>query len=72
MHHGGVCSCEIKHPIFICFPFTGITQSKEKHIELSYVVGKLTFVDTPKIYEHGSIIEGKVHPNTVILFITLS
>ncbi|XP_014017955.2 alpha-2-macroglobulin [Salmo salar] len=40
---------------------TGITQSKEKHIELSYVVGKLTFVDTPKIYEHGSIIEGKIN-----------
>ncbi|XP_029570814.1 alpha-2-macroglobulin isoform X2 [Salmo trutta] len=40
---------------------TGITQSKEKHIELSYVVGKLTFIDTPKIYEHGSIIEGKIN-----------
>uniref|UniRef100_A0A8C8CY98 Alpha-2-macroglobulin n=1 Tax=Oncorhynchus tshawytscha TaxID=74940 RepID=A0A8C8CY98_ONCTS len=40
---------------------TGITQSKEKHIELSYVIGKLTFVDTPKIYEHGSTIEGKIN-----------
>ncbi|XP_064840694.1 alpha-2-macroglobulin-like [Oncorhynchus masou masou] len=39
---------------------TGITQSKEKHIELSYVIGKLTFVDTPKIYERGSTIEGKI------------
>uniref|UniRef100_A0A8C8CH89 Alpha-2-macroglobulin-like n=1 Tax=Oncorhynchus tshawytscha TaxID=74940 RepID=A0A8C8CH89_ONCTS len=28
---------------------------------LSYVIGKLTFVDTPKIYEHGSIIEGKIN-----------
>ncbi|XP_038817302.1 alpha-2-macroglobulin-like isoform X1 [Salvelinus namaycush] len=40
---------------------TGITQSKEKHIALSYMIGKLTFVDTPKIYEHGSIIEGKIN-----------
>ncbi|XP_036821660.1 alpha-2-macroglobulin-like [Oncorhynchus mykiss] len=40
---------------------TGITQSKEKHIELSDVIGKLTFVDTPKIYERGSTIEGKIN-----------
>ncbi|XP_045075715.1 LOW QUALITY PROTEIN: alpha-2-macroglobulin-like [Coregonus clupeaformis] len=40
---------------------TGITQSEEKHIALSYLIGKLTFVDTPKIYEHGSIIEGKIN-----------
>ncbi|KAK6295809.1 hypothetical protein J4Q44_G00335220 [Coregonus suidteri] len=40
---------------------TGITQSKKKHIGLSYVIGKLTFVDTPKIYEHGAIIEGKIN-----------
>uniref|UniRef100_A0A8C7TLR7 Alpha-2-macroglobulin-like n=1 Tax=Oncorhynchus mykiss TaxID=8022 RepID=A0A8C7TLR7_ONCMY len=35
--------------------------SIKKHIALSYVIGKLTFVDTPKIYEHGSIIEGKIN-----------
>uniref|UniRef100_A0A8C7TQ39 Alpha-2-macroglobulin-like n=1 Tax=Oncorhynchus mykiss TaxID=8022 RepID=A0A8C7TQ39_ONCMY len=40
---------------------TGITRSEEKHIAVSYVIGKLTFVDTPKIYEHGSIIEGKIN-----------
>eukprot|EP00063_Salmo_salar_P094406 XP_014069241.1 PREDICTED: alpha-2-macroglobulin-like [Salmo salar] len=40
---------------------TGITRSEEKHIALSYVIGKLTFVDTPKIYEHGSVIEGKIN-----------
>ncbi|XP_070982364.1 alpha-2-macroglobulin-like isoform X2 [Oncorhynchus clarkii lewisi] len=40
---------------------TGITRSEKKHIALSYVIGKLTFVDTPKIYEHGSIIEGKIN-----------
>uniref|UniRef100_A0A4W5JGR5 Uncharacterized protein n=1 Tax=Hucho hucho TaxID=62062 RepID=A0A4W5JGR5_9TELE len=28
---------------------------------LSYLIGKLTFVDTPKIFEHGSIIEGKIN-----------
>uniref|UniRef100_A0A8C7V2E6 Alpha-2-macroglobulin-like n=1 Tax=Oncorhynchus mykiss TaxID=8022 RepID=A0A8C7V2E6_ONCMY len=34
---------------------------EEKHIALSYVIGKLTFVDTPKIYERGSTIEGKIN-----------
>uniref|UniRef100_A0A8C8CY50 Alpha-2-macroglobulin-like n=1 Tax=Oncorhynchus tshawytscha TaxID=74940 RepID=A0A8C8CY50_ONCTS len=34
---------------------------EEKHIALSDVIGKLTFVDTPKIYEHGSTIEGKIN-----------
>ncbi|CAB1348791.1 unnamed protein product [Coregonus sp. 'balchen'] len=38
-----------------------ITQSEEKHIALSYLIGKLTFVDKPKIYEHGSIIKGKIN-----------
>ncbi|KAL0973002.1 hypothetical protein UPYG_G00197570 [Umbra pygmaea] len=39
---------------------TGITRSAEKRITLSYVIGKLSFVDTPKIYEHGSTVEGKI------------
>lgn len=29
-------------------------------IQLSYVIGKLSFVDTPKVYERGSVVEGKV------------
>uniref|UniRef100_A0A673XUA5 Alpha-2-macroglobulin-like n=1 Tax=Salmo trutta TaxID=8032 RepID=A0A673XUA5_SALTR len=37
----------------------------KESIELSYVIGEFTFVDTPQIYEHGSIIEGKVSPNGV-------
>ncbi|CAB1344318.1 unnamed protein product, partial [Coregonus sp. 'balchen'] len=40
---------------------TGITRSEEKRIALSYVIGELSFVDTPQIYEHGSIIEGKIY-----------
>lgn len=44
---------------------TGITLSEERNVELSYVIGEFTFVDTPQIYEHGSIIEGKVSPNGV-------
>uniref|UniRef100_A0A8C7TKT1 Alpha-2-macroglobulin-like n=1 Tax=Oncorhynchus mykiss TaxID=8022 RepID=A0A8C7TKT1_ONCMY len=31
------------------------------NVELSYVIGEFTFVDTPQIYEHGSIIEGKIN-----------
>uniref|UniRef100_A0A8C7UV94 Alpha-2-macroglobulin-like n=1 Tax=Oncorhynchus mykiss TaxID=8022 RepID=A0A8C7UV94_ONCMY len=42
-----------------------ITLSEERNVELSYVIGEFTFVDTPQIYEHGSIIEGKVSPNGV-------
>uniref|UniRef100_A0A8C7TEY0 Alpha-2-macroglobulin domain-containing protein n=1 Tax=Oncorhynchus mykiss TaxID=8022 RepID=A0A8C7TEY0_ONCMY len=34
---------------------------EEEGTAVSYVIGKLTFVDTPKIYEHGSIIEGKIN-----------
>uniref|UniRef100_A0A8L0DVB0 Uncharacterized protein n=1 Tax=Oncorhynchus mykiss TaxID=8022 RepID=A0A8L0DVB0_ONCMY len=40
---------------------TGITLSEERNVELSYVIGEFTFVDTPQIYEHGSIIEGKIN-----------
>ncbi|XP_045067653.1 alpha-2-macroglobulin-like isoform X2 [Coregonus clupeaformis] len=40
---------------------TGITRSEEKRIALSYVIGELSFVDTPQIYAHGSIIEGKIY-----------
>uniref|UniRef100_A0A8K9WP64 Alpha-2-macroglobulin-like n=1 Tax=Oncorhynchus mykiss TaxID=8022 RepID=A0A8K9WP64_ONCMY len=50
--------CEIYH---ICFHLTGITLSEERNVELSYVIGEFTFVDTPQIYEHGSIIEGKIN-----------
>uniref|UniRef100_A0A673XI82 Alpha-2-macroglobulin-like n=1 Tax=Salmo trutta TaxID=8032 RepID=A0A673XI82_SALTR len=50
----------IEHPI-ICLHLTGITLSEEKNVELSYVIGEFTFVDTPQIYEHGSIIEGKIN-----------
>ncbi|XP_032365431.1 alpha-2-macroglobulin-like protein 1 [Etheostoma spectabile] len=39
---------------------TGISRSQEKTTVISYVVGKLTFTDTPKIYDKGSNLEGKV------------
>ncbi|XP_053177290.1 alpha-2-macroglobulin-like isoform X3 [Scomber japonicus] len=39
---------------------TGISHSQGKTIELSYTVGKLSFIDTPKIYNKGAIVEGKV------------
>ncbi|XP_039986149.1 alpha-2-macroglobulin-like isoform X2 [Xiphias gladius] len=39
---------------------TGVLHSKEKTIQISYVVGKLSFIDTPKFYVGGSIVEGKV------------
>ncbi|XP_038548727.1 alpha-2-macroglobulin-like [Micropterus salmoides] len=39
---------------------TGISQPQGKRIGISYVVGKLSFIDTPKIYDQGSNVEGKV------------
>uniref|UniRef100_A0A3Q3L225 Alpha-2-macroglobulin-like n=1 Tax=Mastacembelus armatus TaxID=205130 RepID=A0A3Q3L225_9TELE len=49
---------------------TGISQAQQKKIRISYVVGKLSFIDTPSVYEQGSNVEGKVkavfHNNTPI------
>uniref|UniRef100_A0A3Q3RZ95 Alpha-2-macroglobulin-like n=1 Tax=Mastacembelus armatus TaxID=205130 RepID=A0A3Q3RZ95_9TELE len=49
---------------------TGISFTQEKKIRISYVVGKLSFIDTPSVYEQGSNVEGKVkavfHNNTPI------
>ncbi|XP_038548739.1 alpha-2-macroglobulin-like [Micropterus salmoides] len=39
---------------------TGISHQQGKRIVISYVVGKLSFIDTPKIYDQGSNVEGKV------------
>ncbi|XP_041665327.1 alpha-2-macroglobulin-like [Cheilinus undulatus] len=39
---------------------TGITHEQEMTIKISYVTAKLAFVDTPKIYEQGSEVVGKV------------
>lgn len=38
----------------------GIVLSNQKVVELSYIIGKLSFVDTPKLYKEGSMLEGKV------------
>uniref|UniRef100_A0A7N8XM52 Alpha-2-macroglobulin-P-like n=1 Tax=Mastacembelus armatus TaxID=205130 RepID=A0A7N8XM52_9TELE len=34
--------------------------TEQKKIRISYVVGKLSFIDTPSVYEQGSNVEGKV------------
>lgn len=52
---------------------TGISHPQEKRIVISYVVGKLSFIDTPKVYNQGSNVEGKVsacghHFFSVILY----
>ena len=38
----------------------GISRSQEKTTGISYVVGKLSFTDTPQTYNKGSNVEGKV------------
>ncbi|XP_068440468.1 alpha-2-macroglobulin-like [Clinocottus analis] len=39
---------------------TGISREQEHKTRISYVVGTLSFMDTPKIYDQGSNFEGKV------------
>uniref|UniRef100_A0A668AW93 Alpha-2-macroglobulin bait region domain-containing protein n=1 Tax=Myripristis murdjan TaxID=586833 RepID=A0A668AW93_9TELE len=39
---------------------TGKCSHIQVEIKLSYIVGKLSFIDTPKRYEQGSVVEGKV------------
>ncbi|XP_075938108.1 alpha-2-macroglobulin-like [Anarhichas minor] len=39
---------------------TGISRQQEQRITISYVVGKLSFTDMPKIYDEGSNVEGKI------------
>ncbi|XP_056140095.1 alpha-2-macroglobulin-like [Lampris incognitus] len=39
---------------------TDIKQSQGKTISLSHIIGRLSFIDTPKVYEQGSLVEGKV------------
>ncbi|KAJ3590956.1 hypothetical protein NHX12_008904 [Muraenolepis orangiensis] len=39
---------------------TGLKYLGFETIPLSYVIGKLSFIDTPKVYEKGSVVEGKV------------
>lgn len=55
-------------------PFlAGISFSQEKNMHISYVIGKLSFINPPKVYEEGSNVEGKVsacglHSFSVILY----
>ncbi|XP_029028273.1 alpha-2-macroglobulin-like isoform X2 [Betta splendens] len=54
---------------------TDITRLIEKNVQISYVVGKLSFFDTPTIFEQGSYVNGNVkamnHNNEPIADMTL-
>ena len=50
----------------------GVLRLQEKVMKLSYVVGKLSFIDTPKVYEQGSILEGKVSDRWGLHFFIVS
>ncbi|CAL8350313.1 unnamed protein product [Lota lota] len=39
---------------------TGLKYLGSETIQLSYVIGKLSFIDTPTVYKRGSVVEGKV------------
>uniref|UniRef100_A0A8C7XVP9 Alpha-2-macroglobulin-like n=1 Tax=Oryzias sinensis TaxID=183150 RepID=A0A8C7XVP9_9TELE len=42
------------------FKYSEISLGQAKTIQLSYVIGKLSFIDTPKLYNQNSTLEGKV------------
>ncbi|XP_010869581.3 alpha-2-macroglobulin [Esox lucius] len=39
---------------------TGITRDEKMHIQLFYSIGRLSFLDTPRTFKPGSIVEGKI------------
>ncbi|XP_074525481.1 alpha-1-macroglobulin-like [Halichoeres trimaculatus] len=39
---------------------TGISHQNQKQLKITYAIGKLIFMDTPKVYEKGSDVEGKI------------
>ncbi|XP_039460411.1 alpha-2-macroglobulin-like [Oreochromis aureus] len=49
---------------------TGVSLPQEKRVTISYVLGKVSFINMPKVWERGSNVEGKVravyHNNTPV------
>ncbi|XP_076735405.1 alpha-2-macroglobulin [Maylandia zebra] len=49
---------------------TGVSLPQEKRVTISYVLGKVSFINVPKVWERGSNVEGKVravyHNNTPV------
>ncbi|XP_075891994.1 alpha-2-macroglobulin-like [Nelusetta ayraudi] len=39
---------------------TGVSYSEQKNMDLSYVIGKVSFIDTPSVYKAGMTLEGKI------------
>lgn len=52
------CIVTIYH--IYCFFFSGVLISQKQSITISYVLGRVSFVDTPNIYEPGTNVQGKV------------
>lgn len=50
------------------FLYLGVSHSERNKIRISYVIGNISFIDTPKVYEQGKNVEGKVS-NTFLLLI---
>uniref|UniRef100_A0A667Z5P3 Alpha-2-macroglobulin bait region domain-containing protein n=1 Tax=Myripristis murdjan TaxID=586833 RepID=A0A667Z5P3_9TELE len=63
-YHGSILISTPKQPEG-AFEISTTYGHKRLTISLSYIIGKLSFIDTPKLYEHGSIVEGKVSVKAV-------
>lgn len=42
------------------FLHSGVSLPQEKRVTISYVLGKVSFINVPKVWERGSNVEGKV------------
>uniref|UniRef100_A0A3Q3RYF0 Alpha-2-macroglobulin-like n=1 Tax=Mastacembelus armatus TaxID=205130 RepID=A0A3Q3RYF0_9TELE len=54
------CSKETKQPFHI-----GVVVTQEKTLMISYIVGRLSFFDTPTVYEQGQSVTGKVSTKSI-------
>lgn len=52
--------CKLLHEYKRFFLITGVSYSGQKNMDLSYVIGKVSFIDTPSVYKAGMTLEGKV------------
>ena len=50
---------------------TGISFLQMKKVELSHIFGRLSFIDTPKVYDQALILEGKVSHRYGLHFFTM-
>ncbi len=59
-----LCSC-------FCFIFPDVVMSKSATVSITFEVGKVTFLELPEFFDHGSIINGKESKSSSLETFTL-